>query len=259
MKKGISFLLMVTIVFSMFAAMPAACAASNVNQEDLITGVSNPSNATISFTINAPAGTTVSYAVELIPNTRTGSIDTIKGTVKNTGTSKLSKKISVTTKYYSNKYSIKASYSTGPARNRTNYSDTDSATSALKTTVYTSKFIWNDANINKWKNGQRIPIVVTFAITGTVDILVTKGMVSGAVATALSIALFAGNMYSAGTVAETKNITMTPIKGWGYQFKLVPYNGGYTKYLIVLDDRGKVYDTINWGKIGISQISLAAR
>lgn len=259
-RKACAFLLSLAIMFSMFASMSTvAYAATTVNKEDLITSVTNPSNGTISFYLKVPAGTTVSYKVELIPNVRTGSIDTKSGSYQNSGSSQVSKKITVTTKYYSNKYTITASYSTGPARNRTTYSDVDSATSALKTTVYTNKFVWNDANIQKWQAGQRIQVALSFAITGTADIFVTKGVLSGALATSLGVALFVGDLYSAGTVTDTKTITSTPIKNWGYQFRLTPYNGGYTKELLIYDDYGRLHDTVSWGNVSVSGISLAAR
>ena len=159
--------------------------------------------------------------------------------------------------FYSNKYTISASYTTGSARKKITYSDVDSATSALKTEVKTNKFIWNDANIRRWKNEQRVSVVLSFVATGVVDIVVTKGYASGALAAALSITMFAGNMASAGTVTETKNIYCTPIKGWGYQIKLVPYSGGYTRYLLIYDEKGKLYNTINWGKVPVSTISSA--
>lgn len=102
-------------------------------------------------------------------------------------------------------------------------------------------------------------MALSFAITGAVDILVTKGVLAGSLATTLSVLFFAGDLYSAGTVADTKTITSTPIKGWGYQFKLTPYSGGYTKYLLVYDESGKLYQTVDWGSVSVSTISLAAR
>ena len=259
-RKVLAFLLALTTVFSIIASTPSvAYAATNVDEEGLITNITNPSNGTISFYLNVPAGVTVDYKVELIPNVRTGSIDTTSGSYKNSGSSQVSKKVTVSTKYYSNKYTITASYFTGPAQNRTTYSDTDSATSALKTTIYTNKFVWDETNISRWQTGQRVSVALSFAITGAVDILVTKGVLAGSLATTLSVLFFAGDLYSAGTVADTKTITSTPIKGWGYQFKLTPYSGGYTKYLLVYDESGKLYQTVDWGSVSVSTISLAAR
>ena len=259
-RKAIALLLVLTIVFSMMASMTTvAYAATNKTDENLITNVSNPSNATISFKLNVPAGVTVSYKVELIPNKRTGSIDTISGSVKNTGSSKITKTISAVTRYYSNKYTVTASYSTGPARNRTNYSDTDDAVSALKTTISTNKFVWDDANIKKWQAGQVVSVVLGFAITGTVDLLVTKGYLSSALAAVITGTVLVANLGSATTVTDTKTISYTPIKGWGYQYKLTPYNGGFTKYLLVYDAKGKLYETYNMGSISLGTIYPAVR
>jgi len=261
MKKNAIALLLACTVFcsSTMANTAKVQAATNVNQEDLISSISNPSNAKLSFSLKVPAGKTVSYKVQLIPNKRTGSLDTISGSVTNSQKSTVTKKVSVTTRYYSNKYTITASYSDGPARNRTNYSDEDSATSALKTTVTTNKFVWDDANINKWKNGQRVAVVLSFAATGTADLLVTKGYLSGTLATALSVTLFLGDVATAGSVADTRTIAETPIKGWGYQYKLVPYSGGFTRYLVVYDAKGKAYETIKLGNVSTGTISLAIR
>ena len=230
-------------------------AATTTNKESLITKVSNPSNGKITFVINVPAKTTVSYKVELIPNARTKSIDTKSGSYKNTGKSQVSKKITVTTRYYSNKYKITASYSTGPARNRKIYKDTDSAVSALKTTIYTNKFVWNSANIKKWKAESRVQVLLGFAITGAADLAVTKGYLSAGYGTVVSLTFLCGDYSSAGSVSDTKTIQMTPIKGWGFKVKAVPYDGGYTKYLLVYDAKGRLHETIKFGKMSISTIS----
>ncbi len=257
-RRTVSLLLVLTLVFSMMVSSGAQ-AATNKTDENLITGVSNPSNAKISFTLNVPAGATVSYKVELIPNKRTGSIDTVSGSVKNSGSSKISKTISASVKYYSNKYTVTASYSTGPARNRTNYSDVDNATSALKSTVYTSKFVWDDNNVKKWQNGQRIAVILSFAITGTVDILATKGYVSSKLATALSITMLAANLAQTGEVTDVKTITSTPIKGWGYKYRLTPTSSGFKKDLLVYDASGKLHQTVSCGSISLGTIYPAMR
>ena len=103
----------------------------------------------------------------------------------------------------------------------------------MKTTVYSTKFVWNDENIRKWKAGQAIFVILSFSITGTADILVTKGILSGELATSLGLSFLISDISTSGTVASTKTIIYTPIKGWAYQFKLSPYNGGYTRYLLI--------------------------
>ena len=81
-NKAIALMLILTMVFSLMVSS-VAYAATNKNDENLITNVSNPSIGTISFYLNVPAGATASYKVELIPNARTGSLDTKSGSVKN--------------------------------------------------------------------------------------------------------------------------------------------------------------------------------
>ncbi len=234
------------------------CAAEHVNKEDLITNVTNPSNGKIRFNINVPAGVTVEYKVQLVPHVRTGSIDTVSGSYKNTSSNQVTRTITVDVDYYTSKYEITATYYTGPARNRTYYEDTDSATSGLKTTVFSNKFVWDDAAINRWKLGQRVGIVLTFAVTGAVDIAVSKGAISGAYATVLSISLLGADLENVG-VADVRTVTSTPIKGWGYQYKLSPCAGGYTKYLLVYDEQGRLHQTYNLGTISLSGITLAIR
>jgi len=259
-KRNIQFfLIMFIFCIFLFTSTKTYAATTKKNREDLITNISNPSSAILSFYIKIPAGNTVTYKVELIPNKRVGSINTISGSYKNNGKSEIKKKITVTTRYYSNKYKISASYSTGNARNKVIYNDEDNATSALKKTVYTNKFVWNNTNIKKWNRLQKVPIVFTFATTGVVDCFVTKGYLSGTVATVLSVTLFVGDMYAPASVADTKTIQVTPIKGWGYRIKLVPYSGGFRSYLLVYDAKGKLYETVNLGKISTSTIVPAVR
>ena len=252
-NKVIAFMLVLTMVFSLMVSS-VAYAATNKTDENLITYVSNPSSGTISFYLNVPAGVTASYKVELIPNLRTGSIDTKSGSVTNSGSTTLSRKISVPVSYYSNKYTVTASYSTGPARNRTNYSDTDDAVSALKSTTYSTKFVWDDSNVKKWQAGKAVAVTLTFAATVAVDILVTKGKLMGAAATVLSISLYGKDLITSGEYTDTKDITSTPIKDWGYQYKLVPTGSGFTRELIVYDAYGRVYETVPFGSISLGTI-----
>lgn len=265
LKSIFSIVLLLSILLSItpksYAAplSPLNYTITRKNKEDLVTNVSNISNAKISFNLNIPAGETVSYKVELIPNKRSGSIDTISGEYKNTGNSILTKSITASTRYYSNKYTITATYTTGSSRSKIIYTDVDEAISALKTTVYSTKFVWNDENIRKWKAGQAIFVILSFSITGTADILVTKGILSGKLATSLGLSFLISDISTSGTVASTKTIIYTPIKGWAYQFKLSPYNGGYTRYLLIYDDKGKLHETLNWGNIPLSMISYAYR
>ena len=114
--------------------------------------------------------------------------------------------------------------------------------------------MWDDANIKKWQAGQAIAVVLGFAATVTVDILVTKGMLKGAASTVLGISLCVKDVITSGEYTDTKNIASTPIKGWGYQYKLVPTSSGFSRYLVIYDEYGRVYDTLSLGSISLGTI-----
>lgn len=250
--------LSVSIILAFSATIITSSAATTKTVEGLITSVSNPSHRKISFYINAPAGKTVSYKVQLIPNKRTGSIDTVSGSYKNSSTSTVKKKISVTVDYYSDLYTVTASYTTGTVRNKTTYSDVDKAISKLDKTVYTKKFVWNDANIKTYTRNNRIVVSLVFATGVGVDFLVTKGYVSGVLSTMFTITSFTGDLLTAGSVADTKSIQVSPIVGWAYRFKLVPNGNGYKRYLEIFDEYGRLYSTISYGGYSSSYISKTA-
>ena len=256
-KKSMCLLIAIIMGLSLFFSYKEKLyATTNVNQEDLIINVCNPSTGVIKFTLNIPAGVTVSYSLKLVPNSRTGSLDTSSGTCKNSGTKTIKKTITVNVKYFSDKYTISASYYKGPSKNRTCYKDTDKAVSKLKSTIYTNKFIWDDKNIRKYKNGQKVYIVLSFAIATSIDIIVSKGLAPMPLASILNLTLMMGDVSSADGGASTQTIRTTPIKGWGYQIKYVPNTDGYTKYLLVYNDKNKLHETHNLGKEPYSIITL---
>lgn len=231
--------------------------ASDTTVDKIITGVSNPSTGVITFKITAPANTTVDYTLELVPHKRMGSLDGTSGSVKNKSDSPITKKITVPVNYFSDQYTITATYTTGPARNRKYHNDSATVTSSLHETVYSSKFVWDEKNIKTYRAGQVVAVCIPFAVTGAVDIFVTKGALSEGYATLLSVTFFAGDVLdAAGSGTETRNIRYEPIKGWGYQIKLVPKSGGYTEYLLIYDEHGNLYDTIDIGSSSYSTVSL---
>lgn len=256
----IAMLLITLLIFTLLPlSMSYGASTSTVTKEGLITNVSNPSNGTITFYIHVPAQKTVNYNVKLVPSKRTGTIDKVVGSYKNTSNKTISKKITAKTKYYSNKYTVNAQYTTGNSKYKTVYKDTDKATSALKKQTFSSKVIWNAKNIKKWKNGNRVALVVEFGTTLAIDIFVSKGYLSGTLATAIGISTFVGDFAEGGKIYETKTIAKNPIKGWGYRIKAVPGNNGYSKYLQVFNDKGKLYKEYKIGTVSINRISPAIK
>lgn len=261
MKRGKSILILmcVALLVTSVGNWMVPVHAATVSKKNLISNVTNPSSGVIQYNLTVPAGKTVNYALTLTPNRRTGNIDRVAGSYTNRTTHTVTKKIKAKVKYLSNKYIIEASYTGGTSKQKITYKDQKSVTSRLKKTVYSSKFTWNAKSIRKWKNGQRLSAVLTFAVTGTVDILVSKGVVSGTVATVIGLSMSIGDFIGSGDVASTKKIATTPIKGWGYRIKCVPYKNGYRQYLIVYNAKGEKTNTYKMLTMPISKISLVIK
>ena len=249
-------MLTITIIFTSVVSPTTAHAVTNRNKESLITNVENPRTGLITFKITVPAKTTVKYKVELILKRRMGSLDTIEGSIKNNKLVKVTKTVSAITRYYSNQYTVTASYSKGPARIRINYSDVDSATSALKETILSSKFTWTDSNIKKWSAGEKLYVTLTLIGGAVLDILISKGYISSMLFTFLSVSSAALEIISAGKVADPLEIQTTPIKGWSYRFKFEPTADGIKKYFLVYDQNGKLNQSFFCGEIPLSEVTL---
>ena len=242
-RRRIILAILISIIINLFTPSQYALAGTTVSKEDLISSVSNPANGKIRFNIKAPAETVVYYSINLKISNRSGDLNPITGSYHNTGKTTVTRTITKTVNWYSDKYTITAYYYSGPSKNRTTYKDTDNATTKLVSEAYTDKFVWNDKNISKYVNGQRLMITLTFTTTGIMDLLVTKGLLSGTMATVLSTTLVANDIAGADDIAATKTIRSIPIKGWGYQIKLSPTKSGYKEYLVVYDDHSEIYDT----------------
>lgn len=130
-------------------------AASSANKETLITSVKNPSNGVIKYIITAPPGEKVDYSVELTPDKKYKVPDVSHGSWKNRTKKTVKKTITVKVKCLSDRYRIKASYTTEFKGKEITYSDEDKAVSTLKTSVVTSKFKWDFSRLGKgqkeWK------------------------------------------------------------------------------------------------------------
>ncbi|MBR5488059.1 MAG: hypothetical protein IKV72_00005, partial [Firmicutes bacterium] len=129
--------------------------ASAVNKENLVTDSGNPSNGVIKYRVMVPAGEKVDYSVTLTPDKINGKKDTVKGSYQNKTRKTVYKTVSMKVNYFTNKYKIKASYSKKTYGSEIIYKDTDSVTSALKTSVVTAKFKWDFSELGKgqkdWK------------------------------------------------------------------------------------------------------------
>lgn len=232
---------------------------TRVTDNTLVSSITNPSNGVMKFNIKIPAGQTLYYKVELVPNDRTGSIDTAADTsYTNKTASTVTRTVSVNLRYFYSNYTISANYTTGNDRVRTIYECTKAASSRLITAVTSSKFTWDDANISKFNRGQVIAKTLLFAVTGSVDLAVTKGILSGSAATIIGVSTFAADI-AGSDIADTKTIATIPIKGWGYQIKYEPYNGGYKRTLIVYDQFNKVHQTVSLITVSASGLSYVVK
>lgn len=238
---------------------PNDLSPTHVDSPSLITNVSNPSNGKLTFYINAPAGAEVHYSVKLIPNPRTGSIDTISGIFENTSRLEVSKKITANVKYYSDLYTVSAYYTTGSYHNLFMYEDEETTTSAMKGTQYSSKFVWDAANVAKWQAGQIVATTIAIGTGIVVDLAATRGYVSGRLATIVTIGLDSASIWGAAQTSTEANIMDTPVEGCAYQIKYVPYSGGYGRYLVSYNSNGGVSSTVSLGNISLSTISLVVR
>lgn len=233
--------------------------ATRVNEEDLVYSVSNPSNGKIQFYIRVPAGETVSYSVDLIPHDRTGSIDTKTGSYTNSGTTEVTKKITVTAKYFSNKYTIYASYTTGPSANRTIYEDTDSATSALKYTMTSEKFVWTQARINKYNAGSVVLETLVIGAVSFFQIHIAKDYDAEGLAATVKAILEIADAAAEHFSEKEGSILTTPKLNCGYAIRLVPYSGGYTQQLLEYDENNTLVKIVNMGNVSVSPITVAVR
>ncbi|SEG19495.1 hypothetical protein SAMN04487934_11021 [Eubacterium ruminantium] len=214
--------------------------SKTINDEKLITNVSNPSSGVIKFVLHMPANSKASYKIELkVSKNRKETIEIHGHSCENKTNKAVSKTISFNVNYFTDNYTVSATCSTGPVRYKTYYKDTDYAMSRLKKTEYTNKFVWDTENIRKYENGQRVHTFLSFAVTGLVDLYFSKGAMS----TVVSIAFFCVELISVDDGASTKTIMTTPIKGWGYQIKCVPIDKGVKQYLVVYDSNDKLYET----------------
>lgn len=159
---------------------------TTVQEKDLISSVTNSSEGKLTITFTIPANTTVRYscyAVDIIGG-RKYTFDEKSSTISNTSSQKVTKSVTVSVNYYG-KYEIHATRSN-------NYIwDTHTITSALKSTKYTNKFVWDDQAIKDYKSGQRVSIIASYVFSTLSDAVATRGAMSALV-----------TVLSAGTVSS---------------------------------------------------------
>lgn len=246
--RVVSVLMCISLCVSTFV-FPAKALAST-SKEDLITNLKNSANAELSFYVYVPAKTTANYTIKLVPNNKNSAIDSLSGSVKNTGTEAKKIKVTRTVNYYSSKYSysVKANYN----YKKTNYVDTDTVKSLIPSkTFYSNKFTWTEENIKAYKNNKRVEILLAFGTGIAIDVLATKGYVTTALASAYTFGSLASDLVATNADSDIRN---TAIKGWGYKIKAVPNSSGteFTTYLLTYNKDGKLADTTKCGTVKIS-------
>lgn len=230
----------------------------HITDNSLITNVTSPSNGKISFYINIPARQTLYYTLKLVPNKRTGSIDTVVDkSYKNLSNSKISQKITVSTKYFSNNYTLTASFTTGNDRERTMYETEKTVTSKLVSAVTSNKFVWDKAHVNQWAAQQVIynTYIIGIEKMASVAAEYIPKLKLGAVA--LTALISAGLTWNSTQPATSVDIMFTPVEGWAYQIKFAPASNGYNKTLVIYNKNGGVASTESLGFMPLSTISVA--
>lgn len=247
--KWIARLLTLVLVLSLpgFTAMVSAVEAlepfSNwttryVDDQNLITNVTNPSNGVLCFKLTVPAGRTATYKVELIPNTRTGSINTVNGSYTNSGTTTASKTITVNVNYYSDKYSIYASYQTGTTHEKIINEDRETAVSALKTAVVSDKFIWTQEKLNEYNAGKVISWAVLVGTAYFVSVELTP-LAGGSVLVGAIWAYISSGGVDTTNPTEYK-VDMTPRLNMSYQIKSIPTSSGMDRFITITAPDGRI-------------------
>ncbi len=154
-RSMVSIIIAAMMLLSCTVSAVPVHAGSVINKESIVSGVRNPENGIIKYKVRVPAGEKIDYSVELVPGKRSNAKDKISGSWINRSRKTVTKTITVRVKYLSNKYTIKASYTSDRIGHKIVYKDVDKAVSALKTTVVTAKLNWDFSLLGKgdknWK------------------------------------------------------------------------------------------------------------
>lgn len=209
-----------------------------VDDKNLITNVTNPSNGVLSFKLTVPAGRTATYKVELVPSDRTGSINTVNGSYTNSGTATASKTVTVNVNYYSDKYSIYASYQTGTTHEKIINEDREKAVSALKTRVVSEKFVWTQDKLNQYNAGK---VIAWVALVGESCLVSTE---LTAITGGSMLVVVSWSFISSGGVDTTNKteyeLDMTPRLNMSYQITYIPTSSGMDRFITITAPDGDV-------------------
>ena len=254
-KKIFASFLSLMLVFSMLITNSTARAlgelspfgnytTTHVKDSNLISSVSNPSNGKISFVLTIPSGCTAEYAVELIPNDRTGSIDTVSGSYRNTSSSTIKKTVTASVNYYCTRYTISASYETGTPQNRYIHEDEEAAKSVFHGTKQSSTFIWTKEEIRRYNQGQAIAKVISMGAIEVLSFKIAPLFNSEAAQEGCRIVCNALNVLVGIGGPQTTDIRFNPSEGCGYRIEYQAYNDGYKSTLVVLNKNGAVEERV---------------
>ena len=254
-RKVFASFLSLMLVFSMMITNSTAQAlgelvpfgnytTTHVKDSNLISSVSNPSNGKISFVLTIPSGCTAEYAVELIPNDRTGSIDTVSGSYRNTSSSTIKKTVTASVNYYCTRYTISASYETGTPQNRYIHEDEEAAKSVFHGTKQSSTFTWTKEEIARYKQGQAVATIIVMSAVEVLSLNVAPLFSHEFAQNGCRIVCNALNVLVGVGGPQTTDIRFNPSEGCGYRVEFQAYNDGYKSTLVVLNKNGVVEERI---------------
>lgn len=254
-RKVFASFLSLMLVFSMMITNSTAQAlgelvpfgnytTTHVKDSNLISSVSNPSNGKISFVLTIPSGCTAEYAVELIPNDRTGSIDTVSGSYRNTSSSTIKKTVTASVNYYCTRYTISASYETGTPQNRYIHEDEEAAKSVFHGTKQSSTFIWTKEEITRFNQMKTVTTVIMMGAVNIASLKITPLIVNDKLRDGCTIVLNLLGVVAGVSPVETTDIRFNPSLGCGYRIEYQAYNDGYKSTLLVLNKSGAVEERV---------------
>ena len=221
-----------------------------IYDENMVNTLTNFATGRIGVSVEVPANGYVTVTAELNLNSRYGSIGRTVETFRNTENKTVSKRFYLTVGYLG-EYRVTAECS----KARTKYTDTDIIMSKMTSTVVTDKFVWDSANIAKYKRGEQVKATLSSSVGLVLSMAASNASGGGAVIMnviekAYSVTSTLIDIGTAGGVASMSTIDVTPIVGCGYQYRLTPTAKGFKKTLIVYDEFGRKYAEYDAGEYG---------
>lgn len=147
-RKRITLCTAVIMSLNLFATVPAF--ADTADDADIISDVTVPENGVIQYDVTVPAGSTVNYEVELTPDVKTGTIDSVAGMWKNTTRKTVTKTITAKVKFLSNEYTIHASYTSSSSKQKIEHKDQATAVRSYEEETTNTHLSWNAEGFEKW-------------------------------------------------------------------------------------------------------------